>query len=173
MAAEVARRLSMPWNVMVTRRLTIPWYAQAGFGAVASDGSMALNEAMLQTLDIPRPEIDRIAGEAVSEARKQADLDASYRQPAVLSNRTVVLIDDVLKSGYSMLAAIRSARTQGASEVVAAAPVASRLSAHLVEEAADECVFEVISPSIPFSPDDFYLSWPKVTEEEVLGLLRG
>lgn len=171
-AAAVAHRLSMPWNVMVTRKLTIPWCPGAGFGAAASDGSVVLNYAMLGTLDIPQHEIDKIAAEAVDDARKQARLYASYRQPDDLHNRTVILIDDALTMGYSMLAGIKSARAQGASQVIAAAPVASRASAHLVRESADESIFEVISPSIPFSAADFYVSWPEVTEEEALGLLR-
>ncbi len=72
-----------------------------------------------------------------------------------------------------MLAAIKSLKEKGASKVVAAAPVASRSAAALVGAAADECVFEIVSPSVPFAVADFYLNWHDLTDEDIAPLLRG
>ena len=126
---------------------------------------------MLRTLDIPRHEMDKIAARAVKDARRQAELYATRREPAELTGQTVILVDDALMSGYSMLAGMKSARLRGAARVIVAAPVASRSAANLVESSADECVFEVISPSIPFSPADFYVEWLELDDGDVLELL--
>ena len=170
-AATAAHRLHMPWNVMVTRSLVTPWYPQAGFGVVASDGSSVLNDPMLRALDIPRHDVDEIADRAVKDARRQAELYASRREPTDLNGRSVILVDDVLISGYTMLAAIKSARLQGAGGVIVAAPLASRSAANLVESSADECIFDIVSPSIPFSPADFYVDWPELDDGDVMDLL--
>lgn len=172
-AASAAHRLNLEWNVIVTRKLPIPWNPEAGFGAIAADGSMVLNHSMVQGLGLEEPQIEEIAHQVRDEVVRRTEIFSEVKPPADTGGKTVVVMDDGLASGYTMLAAIKSARAHGAEKIVAAAPVASRSSATLIEEAADEVVFEVVSPSVPFAVADFYIEWHDLTDEDVLPYLRG
>ncbi|MHB9036162.1 MAG: phosphoribosyltransferase [Armatimonadota bacterium] len=171
-AAAAARRLQLEWNVIVARKLPIPSNPEAGFGAVTTDGSVVLNELMLHGLRLTRQQIEHVVEEQKAEATHRMRLYSGARLPANLSDRTAIVIDDGLASGFTMLAAIKSLRDQSASKIIAAAPVASRSAAAKVEEAADECIFEIVSPSVPFAVADFYLHWRDLTDQEVIALLR-
>ncbi|MEN6355826.1 MAG: phosphoribosyltransferase family protein [Armatimonadota bacterium] len=171
-AAAAARRLQLEWNIIVARKLPIPSNPEAGFGAVTTDGCVALNEQILQGLRLTTKEINSVISQQKAEAARRAKLYSSARLPTNISHRTVVVIDDGLASGYTMLAAIKSLRAQNASLIIAAAPVASRSAAAMIQDAADECIFEIVSPSVPFAVADFYLKWHDLTDEEVLSLLK-
>lgn len=170
-ASSVASALNLPWDVAVARKLPVPWYPQAGFGAVTSDGSVVLNESMLCSVGMTEQDVEKVIHSMRHDAARQAATYSSYRQPEDISGRHVVIVDDALISGYTMLATIKYARAHNARKVTVAAPVASRHAAELVEEAADECLFEEVSPSVPFSVADFYLYWPTLEDEDILPLL--
>lgn len=171
-AAATARRLQLEWNIIVARKLPIPSNPEAGFGAITANGCVVLNEQILHGLRLSTSDIDTVLAYQKAEAARRTKLYSGARLPANISHRTVIVIDDGLASGFTMLAAIKSLRTQKASRIIAAAPVASRSAAAMVQEAADECVFEIISQAVPFAVADFYLDWHDLTDEEVIGLLR-
>jgi predicted phosphoribosyltransferase len=171
-AAAAAHRLQLEWNIMVVHKLPIPWNPEAGFGAVAADGSVVLNEPMVRALRMRREQIDEVAEEVRAEVVRRAELFAQERPAANVDNRCAVLVDDGLASGYTMLAAIKSLRSQHASRVIAAAPVASRSAAALIEGFADECVIETVSQSVPFAVADSYVAWHDLTDEDVMRILR-
>ena len=170
-AAVVAHRLRLEWGVIVVRKLPIPWSPEAGFGAVAADGSVVLNEAMVHGLKMRQEQIDEVVREVRAELARRSEFMLLAKPPPEVSGRCAIVVDDGLASGYTMLAAIKSLREGGASRVVAAAPVASRSAAALVGPAADECVFEIVSPSVPFAVADFYLNWHDLTDEEIAPLI--
>ncbi|MCE5314409.1 MAG: phosphoribosyltransferase family protein [Armatimonadota bacterium] len=170
--AAAARRLQLEWNIIVARKLPIPTNPEAGFGAVTTDGSVVLNDMMLHGLHLTRQQVDSVVDEQKKEAARRMQIYSRTRLPANVSDRTVIVIDDGLASGYTMLAAVKSLRDQSASKIVVAAPVASRSAAAQIQEAADECVFEIISPSVPFAVADFYLHWQDLTDDDVLALLK-
>ncbi len=172
-AATAAHRLQLSWGVIVVRKLPIPWNPEAGFGAVASDGSLVLNESMVQAMMMSQAQVEEVA----ESVRRQLSERAAFleaRRPAIdLAGRTTIVLDDGLASGYTMLAAIKSARQQHASKVIAAAPVASRSAAAMIEESADECVFDILSPAVPFAVADFYLNWHDLTDDDLVPWLEG
>ncbi|MCE5197911.1 MAG: phosphoribosyltransferase family protein [Armatimonadota bacterium] len=171
-ASMIAKQLNLEWNVTVVRKLPIPSNPEAGFGAVTPDGSVILNDAILHGLRLTKAQIDRVIEEQKQEAIRRAELYASGKPPSDLAGRVVIILDDGLASGYTMLAAIKSARSKMASKVIVASPVASRSAAAIIEQAADECVFEIVSSSVPFAVADFYLQWRDLTDDDVLALLK-
>lgn len=171
-AAAAAHRLELAWNVIVVRRLPIPWNPEAGFGAVAADGSLVLNGQIMGALGMSRSDIDEVVDRTRTEVERRSRAFASVAPQMEVAGKCAIIIDDGIASGYTMLAAIKSLRARAASKVVAAAPVASRSAAALVEKAADECVFEIVSPTMPFAVADYYVEWHDLTDEDVLELLR-
>lgn len=172
-AAAAAHRLRLDWSIIVARKLPVPWNPEAGFGAVTADGTTVLNEPMISGLQLRQVQIDQIAAEVRLEVQRRTAIYARERPAVDISGRTVIVLDDGLASGYTMLAAIKSIRTHNPEKIVAAAPVASRSAAHMVEDAADECVFEIISPAVPFAVADFYVAWRDLTDEDVIPILHG
>ena len=171
-AAAAAHRLELPWNVIVVRKLPIPWNPEAGFGAITVDGSVVLNGPIMGALGMSHTDIDEVVTRTRAEVERGSQAFSSVMPQTEIGGRCAIVIDDGLASGYTMLAAIKSLRARAASKVVAAAPVASRSAAALVKKAADECVFEIVSPSMPFAVADYYVEWHDLTDEDVLELLR-
>jgi putative phosphoribosyl transferase len=171
-AAVAAHRLNLEWSVIVTRKLPIPFNPEAGFGAVAADGTVVLNSQMVDALALKTSEIESVVKLVSAEVKRRADVYLNERPMPPLKSRAVIIIDDGVASGYTMMAAIRAARTHEASRIVAAAPVCSRSAAALIEKEADECVFDVISSAMPFAVADFYVAWHDLTDEEIMPILR-
>ncbi len=172
-AAEAAKELRLPWGFIVTRRLPVPSSPKTDFGAIASDGTIALNHEILRGMGgLSKAQIESIAKETGAKAAKQADAYSQVRHTPEMLNRPVIVVDDGLASGYTMLAAIKSLHLHNPSRVIAAAPVSSRSAAAMIEEAADERIFAIISPAVPFAIADFYVLYRVLTDEDILPTLK-
>ena len=171
-AAAAAHRLQLPWGFIVTRKLPVPTNPEAGFGAIAADGSMVLNNAMLTGLRLTKSQIDTIAEDVRAEVARRTEAYSRVRPTIDVTAKTVILLDDGVASGYTMLAAIKSIRTQGPASITATVPVASRSAAAMIEKSADTCEFEIVSPAVPFAVADFYVVWHDLTDEDILPILE-
>lgn len=170
---EIAERINARLDVIVLRKIPIPWNPEAGFGAVTADGTVVLNERMIEGLRMSEEQIRRAAEDVRAEIVRRTRLyrNGSMELPDV-AGRPVILVDDGLASGYTMLAAIQSLEKHKPSEVVVAVPVASSGAARLVRPRADEFLALTISERIPFAVADFYQQWRDLTDEEVLDYLN-
>ena len=170
-AAEVARALGAPLDVLVVRKVGVPGHEELAAGAVASGGTTVVNEDVLVATGLGRPEMERRAAErhrAVEEMEQRLRGD---RAALDLAGKTAVLVDDGLATGATMRAAAVAARRAGAAWVVVAAPVASPEAVRLLEELADE----VVCLSVPADLRAVGLSYrdfSPVREEEVRRLLQ-
>lgn len=168
----VAKALQLPLDVVVPRKLPIPEEPEAGFGAVTADGTVVLNEKLVAMLNLPAKTIDAIVREVTREVKRREDV---YRQsgPGVnLSGRAVLLVDDGLASGYTMLAAIKSVRREGPSKVVVAVPCAPSRSIELMAPHVNEAYCLVKSEEPIFAVASFYEDFSDLTDDEVLDYLK-
>ncbi|MBJ2158507.1 phosphoribosyltransferase [Variovorax sp. IB41] len=169
-AWEVARRLGLPLDVYVVRKLGIPGHEEYAFGAIAGGGVSVINEAVVRGLGL-----DATAVEEVIEAER-AELERRERDyrggqpPHDVRERQVLVVDDGLATGATMLAAVRGLRQLGARAVVAAAPVVSPDAIALLRPEADE-VLGVRCPATFFSVGEWYADFSQTTDEEVRRLL--
>jgi len=169
---SIARNLQVPMDIVVPRKLPIPEEPEAGFGAVTADGTVVLNDRLVAQLSLPPKTIDAIVREVRREVERR---EAVYRQagPRVdLSGRTVVLVDDGLASGYTMLAAIESARKAGPRKVVVAVPCSPTRSVELVTPQVDEIYCLIRSDEPIFAVASYYEDFPDLSDEQVLDYLR-
>jgi putative phosphoribosyl transferase len=138
-------------------------------GAVASDGTVAINAAVLSQFDIPLEVVKAAAQREKAEIERRERAYRNGRAPARIEDRTVVLVDDGLATGASMLAAVRSVRPL-AREVVVAVPVAAESTYDELLHEVDQLVCARIAT--PFhSVGAFYRDFEQTTEEEVCMLL--
>lgn len=167
-AIEVAWSLSAVLDLVITRKIPIPSEPEAGYGAVTEDGTVVLNGPLVRQLGLTDSQIERQAVMVREEiARRDRVLRGSL--PAVgVEGRLVILTDDGLASGYTMLAAVKSVRRRGASEIVVAVPVASERAYDLVKPQVDDLVCLTIGQEGYFAVASYYRYWHDLTDDEVL-----
>jgi len=166
---HVAGRLNAQLAVLVVRKLPLPHNPEAGFGAIAEDGSTFLFEQMAAAL--PPEVVERIVQEQKTEIRRRiAVLRADAPLPQI-AGRTVILVDDGIAMGSTVRAAIAMCRNRQAREVVVAAPVASPATANELMRLADDVVV-VEKPTFFRAVAQVYENWYDVPDDEVIRLLR-
>ena len=168
-AYEVAHALDLPLDVFVVRKLGVPGFGELAMGAITTDGTVAMNQAVIQEFGITQDAIDAVAQKEKLEIERR---ELAYRngRPAVrIEGRTAILVDDGVATGASMLAAARALR-RNARKVIVAIPVAARGTCEKLRKEVDE----VICACLPWqfnSVGSFYQNFEQTTDEEVRTLL--
>ena len=170
--ATLAKKLKLDFNVIVCRKLQIPWNPEAGFGAVAPDGSLIINRRMVEALNLDSETIERQKVKALSEVRLKEGL-FNAGEKLNLKGGTVILVDDGLASGYTMLAALKFAEKVGSTRRIVAVPTASPKALSLIAgEAWRIYCANVRSDLLGFAVADAYENWYDVSDEEALEWLK-
>lgn len=165
-AYEVARALHAALDVMIVRKVGMPGQPELAIGAIAS-GNITVRERA-SGLDLP---FEQIAKRERVELERRERLYRAERAPLQLQGKTVVLVDDGLATGATMIAAVRAARKAGASRVVVAAPVASNEAVDLLAREADDLVLLETPPRL-FAIGQWYENFTQVEDAEVCALLK-
>ena len=169
-AVEVAQALHAPLDVMLVRKVGTPGQPELALGAVATGGVTVRESPGYGDFE---PDAEEFAAVAERERHELVRREQRYRAgrpPLELAGKTVVLVDDGLATGATMLAAIRAARKAGAAAIVAAAPVASSQAASKVAAECDELVILEIPGSLR-AVGEWYLDFSQVEDSEVCELL--
>ena len=165
-AAEVARELGLPLDVVAVRKVGHPFQPEYALGAVAPGGGVYIRDPGGLTEAELAAQVERAEASA-------AELDRTLhagREPIPLAGRTCLLVDDGLATGATMIAAVRWARARGAARVVAAVPVGASQSAALLRDEADAVVCphelaDLVAVGL------WYRSFGQVDDAEVAALL--
>jgi len=169
---EVASALNADFDLIICRKVPIPLTPEAGFGAIADDGTMILNEELTKKLDLTREQIDFEASRVKAEIKRRSLLYRGERPLVKLSGKTIILVDDGLASGFTMLAAVESVRHRRPKEVIVAVPCASETAAQKVRKAADKLVAVSVGTAPKFAVADYYRRWYDLADDEVLRYLK-
>ena len=169
-AAEVARHLSAPLDVVVVRKLGAPGRPELGIGAIGEGGVLALNQELIDLLHVTESELADIQAQETEELARRVVAYRGNRDPVPVLGKTVVVIDDGLATGYTARAALLVLRNWGAARLILAVPVSSRETAEALTEQADE----VISLELPFgfgAVGQWYADFRQTSDDEVIDLL--
>jgi predicted phosphoribosyltransferase len=167
---EVATALHAPLDIFIVRKLGVPGYEELAMGAVATGGVRVLNDEIVQGLHIPDYVIDAVAKWEQQElARRERVYRGDRPQPKV-HDRIVILVDDGLATGATMLAAIKALRQQEPVRIVVAVPTASPETCGEMKSHADDVIC-AITPEPFYSVGLWYEDFSQTTDEEVRELL--
>jgi putative phosphoribosyl transferase len=169
-AAEVARALSAPLDVLIVRKIGHPFHREFAVGALAECGVVVLDESVIGANPALRAELAEIIEEEKGRLRSyQARFHVS-RAPN-LAEQAVLLVDDGLATGATTEAAVLSARKQKARRVTVAAPVASTNAVERLGRVADDVVTLLVDPDFD-AVGRYYDVFAQTTDEEVIELLK-
>lgn len=165
---HVALGLDAPLAILVARKLPLPGNPEAGFGAIAEDGSTVLVEAPASRIG---PEIiEEIIRQQRQEIQRRIQVLRAGEPLPPLRDRTVIVLDDGIAMGSTIRAAIAMCRNHKARRIIAASPVASPATAAELRGIADEVVI-LEQPRLFRAVAQVYEHWHDVSDEEVLQIL--
>jgi predicted phosphoribosyltransferase len=170
-AFQVAQALHVPLDVFVVRKLGAPCNRELAMGAVASGGVRVVDVSIVNELGVSPEAIQEVAATELQEVERQERLYRSTRAALSVAGKTVILVDDGIATGSSILAAIAAIRRQGAARIVVAIPVAPASACNAIRAEADEVV-SVAEPEMFFAVSQWYENFTQTTDDDVRALLE-
>ena len=161
-AAEVARALGAPLDVLVVRKIGHPAQPEYALGAVSEDGVVFPEDI---ARELAEPHLD--------DARDLARRLRGGREPHDVAGRVAVVVDDGLATGRSMAAALRTAELRGAARVIMAVPVAAGPGFRELAATWEAHAVGVVEPPAFYAVGQFYDDFRQVSDAEVIALLAG
>ena len=168
-AEAIARELNLPLDIFFVKKIPSPYNEEAGIGAVSENGLMQVNPQAVASLGVTEEYIQRRAREKLEQMARKRELYG--RAQSDFSGKTVILTDDGVATGSSMLLAARALKRAGAAKVVIAVPVAPSELLLVLREVADEVVVVHPDPNL-MAVGRFYLDFHQLEDEEVMEILR-
>jgi predicted phosphoribosyltransferase len=168
----LAKEIAVPLDVVVVRKIQIPWNTEAGFGAITWDGKIVLNQALVEQLNLTEEEMKKAILRTKRNVQERLRMFRGQKSMPDLKDKVVVLVDDGLASGFTMLASARSVKERAPKKVIIAVPTASLGAIKLLAPEVDEIVCLNIRSGLSFAVADAYVNWYDLTDEEVTNILK-
>lgn len=169
-AYEIAKALSAPLDVFIVRKLGVPGYEELAMGAIASGGTVVFNDEILSHLNVPQSSIDRVIQSELQELQRRESTYRDNRPFPVLTDKTVILVDDGIATGATMRAAIKALRQQNPASIIVAVPVAAYSTCEEMTGLVDKIVCP-LRPQHFYAVGAWYDNFLQTSDDEVSTLL--
>jgi putative phosphoribosyl transferase len=169
-AFEIAQELHLPLDTLLVRKLGVPGQSELAMGAIGPGGISILDHVMIRQLGITEEEVASTIREEEEELQRREQVYRNYRTGAAIRNLSVIVVDDGIATGASVLAAIRVLRSQQPARIIVAVPVAPPHARREIEAVAQEFVCLRVSEYFP-AVGSFYRDFAQVDDQEVCRLL--
>ena len=169
-AFEVAKVLQAPLDICLVRKLGVPKRKELAMGAIASGNVMVINDEVVDWLQIAPETIEQVVATEQQELKRRDRLYREGRPMPVVTNRTVILVDDGIATGSTLMAAIETLKQQQPKSIIVAVPVAPLSVYQKLNTVVDEVVC-LITPESFRSISLWYEDFSQTTDEDVRYLL--
>ena len=169
-AFEVARALGAPLDVLLVRKLGMPHHEEYAMGAIGSGGVRVLQPGVPGLMGVTQDQVDQVTAREQAELERRERRYRGERPPPPLQGRCVILVDDGIATGATMLAAVQVARRHAPAQVVVAAPVGAPSTLHRLAQEADEVICPLAPPRF-HAVGQYYDAFGQTGDEEVQDLL--
>jgi putative phosphoribosyl transferase len=167
---EVALALNAPLDIFIVRKLGLPGQEELAIGAIASGGVRILNEDIVQALKLDPAVIEFVTKRELEELRRREEQYRADRPVPIVRDRIVILVDDGLATGASMLAAVKGLHTLQPAKIIVAVPTAAPQAVDLLRSEVDEVIY-VLAPEPFEGVGKWYKQFSQTTDDEVQFIL--
>ncbi len=168
---EIANRLDLPLEIIISRKIGAPLNPELGIGAISENDSLVINQSTVDLLGITQKQIQEIISEQKKELERRVMLYRNGRSLLDMSGKSIILVDDGLATGVTAQAAVKALKKQNPKNIIFAAPVCALKSVNQLKREVD-AVFCLSSPDDLQSVGIYYRNFDQLTDEEVIKLLR-
>lgn len=169
LAVEVARSLHAPLDLVLIRKIGHPVNSEFAIGAVAENEAPLLDPTYMN--QIGRTWLKQKVADLHAENNRRREKYLARRERVSLKDKTVIIVDDGVATGYTLMAAIKSVRKQGPKQIVAAVVVTPKDTADKIRQEADDLIALEIPDFFLGAVGSYYVSFPQVTDDEVIEFL--
>ena len=166
----IAHELHKPLDIYLVKKIGVPGQEELAMGAISSGGEISLDRGMIERLDISDSELDELVSEKKELLNEREALLRGERQPLDVFKKVIILVDDGLATGATMITAIRGLKKQNPKKIIVAVPVASRESLELIQKEVDDVICLLV-PDFFYSVSVWYTDFRQTTDGEVITLL--
>ena len=170
-AYETIKKFGFQWDLIIPRKIGLPHNKEIAIGAVSLDGTYLLNEEYIDLLNIPQEYIKKEVLEQIEEIKRRLNKYKGNENFPPVKNKTVIIIDDGIATGFTIQAAIKSIKKHHAKKIILAVPVGPQNTISLLEKIVDEVICLVI-PDEFYAVGSYYKSFEQTTDEEVINIVR-
>lgn len=168
----IAYTLNLPMDLIIVRKIQIPYNPEAGFGAMNPDGEVIINEELLNRIRLTEDEIKTQTKKTLGIIKRRNTRFRGENPFPSLKDKIVIVADDGLASGYTMLAAVRFIKRMMPGKVVVAVPTGSERAVDFILPEVDELICLNVRSGFTFAVADAYRKWYDLTDDEVTTLVK-
>ncbi len=169
-AREIFRLLGGELDVVIPRKVGLPWHRELAAGAVTMEGSFLLNHQVARGYGITGADLQEEIQRAREEIKRRMELYRGDRPLPAFRERTVILADDGVATGFTIRAALQDLREKEVRHLVLALPVAPGDTQRILQREVDELVCLAV-PRVFYAVGQFYQDFSQLTDEEVINIL--
>jgi putative phosphoribosyl transferase len=170
-ARPIWEKIGGDLDLIITRKIGAPNQPELAVGAVAGDGFVMLNDRVLSRVRASKDYIDEAVKKEVAEIKRRLEIYRGEREEPAAGNRLVILVDDGVATGYTLLAALRSLRAKKPSKLILAVPVGPPETLDMFESEVDRLIY-LEAPANFAAVGQFYNRFDQVSDSEVISTLR-
>lgn len=165
-AFEIAKALNAPLDVCLVSKLRVPGQDELAFGAISLGGIRYINQNIVDTFNISPSAIDAIVSLEMPELKRRNQLYRGQRPPAEVKDKTIILVDDGVATGATMMAAIQTIRQGNPEYLIVATPITAPATNKQLQVFANEVICLHI-PEVLYSIGFWYADFTQVSDTEV------
>lgn len=171
LAAVIAKMLEIPFDVIITQKIGAPTNPELAIGAITEKGKGYFNQRLIELLHVSKTYIDQTVAIKKKEAERRLTLYRHNRPIPSLRDITVIIVDDGIATGATMMAALLAIRSEHPKKIIVAVPVAAPESLNFLSPFADQIIC-LYSPDDFMSVGEFYESFPQTDDSEIIQLFQ-
>jgi putative phosphoribosyl transferase len=168
----MAEKLGLDFDLAVVSKITLPWNPEAGFGAVAFDGTVRLNIELMARINLTAEDVEKGIEKTTAKVSWRGTKLRGNKPFPDLGDRSAILVDDGLASGFTMQTAVAALRKAGAGQIVVAVPTGHRQSVQMIAREVETLFCANIRSGFSFAVASAYCSWSDVGEEDMVKMLE-
>jgi putative phosphoribosyl transferase len=168
---EIAKELDIPLDVVIIKKLGAPGNPELAIGAVTRDGATYINRKVAEMVGADEWYIRNIIEKKLEEVVEREKIYRSGRPPVDIADKNVIIVDDGVATGSTLIAAIRALRGQNPGKMISAIPVVPPDVVEQIDDVSDETIY-LMAPDIFFAVGQFYHRFEQTTDDEVVELLK-